>query len=178
MASVILVDEQDTPVGTMEKMEAHRAGALHRAFSIFIFNSKGELLLQQRAPGKYHSAGLWTNTCCSHPAPGESSLAAAQRRLREEMGLTCPLQQIFTFTYKVSFDNGLTENELDHIFIGHSDDVPVPDPAEALSFRYMSPEQIAADIAVNASLYTEWFKMLAATVFRHVKAGSKPLTQQ
>lgn len=167
MASVILVDEQDMPVGTMEKMEAHVKGVLHRAISVFIFNSNGELLLQQRAQNKYHSPGLWTNTCCSHPAPGEGSLAAAERRLLEEMGISCPLEYLFQFTYKVSFDNGLTENELDHVFIGHSDSLPAPHPGEAASWKYMTPSEVLSDIDENPERYTAWFKMLAATVFHH-----------
>src|SRR5215475_1033999 len=115
---VILVDEDDFQVGTMEKMEAHRKALLHRAFSVFIFNTKGEMLLQQRALNKYHSAGLWTNACCSHPAPGESTLDAAEKRLLEEMGFITPLQEIFEFTYKTEFDNGLTEYEFDHVVVG------------------------------------------------------------
>ena len=167
MASVILVDEQDMPVGTMEKMEAHVKGVLHRAISVFIFNSKGELLLQQRAQNKYHSPGLWTNSCCSHPAPGESAQEAAERRLKEEMGIACPLQHIFHFTYKATFENGLTENELDHIFIGISDEPPRPDPAEAASWRFAAPGDIITDLDEHPESYTVWFKMLAGTVFHH-----------
>jgi len=167
MASVILVNEQDLPVGTMEKMEAHVKGELHRAISIFIFNSKGELLLQQRALGKYHSPGLWTNTCCSHPAPGEASMAAAQRRLQEEMGISCKLKHIFWFKYKTTFDNGLTEHELDHIFIGHTDETPSPDPEEAAAWKYAAPAAILEDIKENPARYTVWFRMLAERVFAH-----------
>ena len=115
---VILVNERDEPIGVIGKMEAHKQGVLHRAFSVFIFNSKGEILLQQRAFNKYHSAGLWTNACCSHPQPGEDSLSAALRRLNEEMGFQTSLEKVFDFIYKVSFDNGLIENEFDHVFIG------------------------------------------------------------
>ena len=118
MTKVVLVDETDLETGTMEKMEAHLLGVLHRAFSIFIFNSKGEFLLQQRAQGKYHNGGLWTNTCCSHPNPGEDILKAASRRLSEEMGFQTSLSPAFTFIYKASFDNGLTEHEFDHVFTG------------------------------------------------------------
>ena len=173
MASVILVDEKDMPVGTMEKMEAHVKGALHRAISVFIFNSKGELLLQQRAIDKYHSPGLWTNTCCSHPAPGESILDAAERRLYEEMGIKCPLQHIFHFIYKASFDNGLTENELDHIFVGFTDELPAPNPAEAASWKYASPSDIIADLEKYPEIYTVWFRMLAQQVFTHKDVESK-----
>src|SRR5271168_1810255 len=112
---VILVDESDQPLGTMEKMEAHRRAVLHRAFSVFIFNSRGEMLLQQRAPDKYHSAGLWSNACCSHPRPGEETADAASRRLKEELGFTTPLEELFHFTYKSEFGNGLTEYEFDHV---------------------------------------------------------------
>ena len=120
---MILVNERDEPLGSMEKMEAHRKGALHRAFSVFIFNSRGEMLLQQRALKKYHSGGLWTNACCSHPRPGETNEAAALRRLREEMGFDTSLQQIFSFTYRASFNNGLTEHEYDHVFAGIYDEI-------------------------------------------------------
>src|ERR1043165_4926793 len=132
---VILVDEHDRGRGVMEKMEAHRRAELHRAFSVVIFNSKGEMLLQRRASGKYHSAGLYSNTCCSHPRPGEDTLSAANRRLKEEMGLETLLNKRCTFIYKTSFSNGLTENELDHVFEGTSDAVPAPDPDEVQSFE-------------------------------------------
>ncbi|MEK7619489.1 MAG: isopentenyl-diphosphate Delta-isomerase, partial [Patescibacteria group bacterium] len=125
----ILVDETDHEIGTEEKMATHERGLLHRAFSVFVFNASGELLLQQRAFEKYHSAGLWTNTCCSHPRPGEETLAAAYRRLQEEMGFDCPLNEMFTFRYLAPFPNGLTENEVDHVFFGMYDGPVNPNPA-------------------------------------------------
>ena len=133
---LILVNNKDEQVGTMEKMEAHRKALLHRAFSVFIFNTKGEMLLQQRAMSKYHSPGLWTNACCSHPRPGETTIAAAQRRLKEELGFVVPLQKAFDFIYTASFDNGLTENEFDHVFTGVYNGVIAPDPAEVMDFCY------------------------------------------
>lgn len=156
---VILVDEHDRQLGTMEKMEAHRQGVLHRAFSIFLFNSDGELLLHQRAREKYHSGGLWTNTCCSHPRDGESVLEAANRRLMEEMGMTAPLEPQFTFIYKRALDQGLTEHELDHVLFAVSDDVPAPNPTEVADYRYASLETVAGDIAQHPDQYTEWFKI-------------------
>src|ERR1700754_609781 len=133
---VILVDEHDTPLGTLEKIEAHQKALLHRALSVFIFNRKGEMLLQQRARGKYHSAGLWTNACCSHPRPGEDTREAAFRRLREELGFTTFLEKMFHFTYKAELDNGLTEYEFDHVFVGVYDQDIHPDPEEVSDYRY------------------------------------------
>src|SRR5688572_1743450 len=134
---VILVDESDNQVGTMEKMEVHEKALLHRAFSVFIFNQKGEMLLQQRAAGKYHSAGLWTNACCSHPAPGIDTKAAATNRLQEELGFTTPLNESFNFIYNAPFDNGLTEYEFDHVFIGSYDDDIHPLPARVSAYSYL-----------------------------------------
>jgi isopentenyl-diphosphate delta-isomerase len=126
---VVLVDAFDNDIGTMGKMEAHQVGALHRAFSVFVFNSSGELLLQRRAIDKYHSGNLWTNTCCSHPRAGEPTLDAAHRRLREEMGMACDLTDMFSFTYRTEFDDGLIEHEIDHVFVGYSDEAPNPVPS-------------------------------------------------
>lgn len=156
---VILVDESDSELGTMEKMKAHRKGLLHRAFSAFVFNSKGELLLQQRAHSKYHSAGLWTNTCCSHPRLGESVEKAAERRLTEEMGMNCSLTTHFSFMYRVTLDNDLIEHELDHVLVGQSDQIPDPDPQEVAAWRYVSLETIKDEIALDESQFTEWFKI-------------------
>ena len=156
---VILVDEADTPIGLMEKMEAHRKGALHRAFSVFIFNSKGDLLLQQRALDKYHSAGQWTNTCCSHPRDGESTLNAAKRRLREEMGIACDLDYQFHFQYKAAFENGLIEHEIDHVLFGYTDAVPQLNPEEAADYRYVSLPELQRSILTQSELYTPWFKI-------------------
>lgn len=156
---VILVDEQDKPLGTMEKLEAHKKGLLHRAFSIFIFNSKNELLLQQRSLTKYHSAGLWTNTCCSHPRPGENTHDAAKRRLKEEMGMETTLEYKTSFTYKTKFDNDLTEHEFDHVFIGNSDLDPVINKEEAHAYKWMSIEQIKTEIKFKPEEFTIWFRI-------------------
>lgn len=156
---VILVDKEDKPIGEMEKMEAHRKGALHRAFSIFIFNSRGELLLQRRALDKYHSGGLWTNTCCSHPRPNEKTINAAQRRLMEEMGMTCDLSYQFHFLYKAEFENGLIEHELDHVFFGTSDVTPQLNLDEVESYEYKSLSDIKNDLALKPEKYTPWFKI-------------------
>jgi len=156
---VILVDQNDKPLGTMEKMEAHVKGALHRAFSIFIFNSKGEVLLQKRAADKYHSARLWTNTCCSHPMPEEDTTVAAHRRLNEEMKLSADLVPLFKFKYFASFDNNLNEHEMDHVYYGISDEIPQPDPTEVEEWKYENISFIQEDIINNPDLYTEWFKI-------------------
>lgn len=155
---VVLVDKQGRETGSMEKMQAHREGKLHRAFSLFVFNDEDQLLMQQRAFDKYHSAGLWTNTCCSHPRPGEDLLAAAKRRLMEEMGLQCELEEVFTFTYKAEFENGLTEHEFDHVFIGYSSDLPRINPEEVADFRYRSLKDISTAMAAHPDRYTVWLK--------------------
>ena len=159
MSKVILVNEADEAIGVMDKMEAHEKGALHRAFSIFVFNSKGEMLLQQRAHDKYHSGGLWTNTCCSHPQPNEDVATAAQRRLKEEMGFNTDLKKVFSFKYKTDFDNGLTEHELDHVFVGEYDGDLHPDPGEVAAFTYTSLQAVKQSIAAKPHLYTSWFKI-------------------
>lgn len=156
---VILVDEQDVQTGTMEKMEAHQKALLHRAFSIFIFNDKGEMLLQKRADRKYHSAGLWTNTCCSHPKPGEDTLTAATFRLQEEMGFNSKLTKAFDFIYKVPFDNGLTEYEFDHVFVGSFGGEIVPNTEEVSDYCYKPIEEIKTSILSHPQKYTEWFKI-------------------
>jgi isopentenyl-diphosphate delta-isomerase len=156
---VILVDQDDRETGVMEKIQAHREALLHRAFSVFVFNSKGELMLQQRALGKYHSPGLWTNTCCSHPRPGEDTEAAAHRRLQEEMGFDCTLTKIFHFTYKAPFDNNLTEHEVDHVFVGFSDTLPVINPEEVESYRFATLNDITVEMAENPELFTVWFQI-------------------
>jgi len=169
-AQVILVNNADEPIGTMEKMEAHRKGLLHRAFSVFIFNSRGEMLLQQRAAHKYHSPNLWTNTCCSHPFPGEGSMEAAHRRLMEEMGFDTPLEKAFHFTYRTDFDNGLTEHEFDHVFTGIYNGPVNPDPEEVQAYRYADPEALRADIAENPGAYTSWFKIALPRLEEYIAA--------
>lgn len=156
---VILVDEQDNEIGTLSKMEVHEKAILHRAFSVFIFNKKGEILLQKRAGNKYHSAGLWTNTCCSHPPPGVEVLAAARQRLQEEMGFTTTLEKAFSFIYKASFDNGLTEYEFDHVFTGTYNGNVQPDSNEVSDYCYQSIEQVRNNIALKPGHFTEWFKI-------------------
>lgn len=156
---VILVDEMDRPIGTMEKMEVHQKGLLHRAFSIFIFNSKGEMLLQQRASSKYHSPDLWTNACCSHPMPEETIEQAAHRRLQEEMGFDTELEPAFHFIYKTPFENGLTEHELDHVLIGRYDGPIEPNPMEVKDYCFMKPEAISTSMATHEHKYTVWFRI-------------------
>ena len=156
---VILVDAQDNELGVMEKLQAHQEGKLHRAFSIFIFNNKNELLLQQRALSKYHSGGLWTNTCCSHPSPNETILDAAQRRLFEEMGISCDLKIINHFIYQSDFENGLKEYEFDYIIIGQSNDVPLINKDEVANYKWQSIAEIENDIILNPTHYTAWFKI-------------------
>jgi isopentenyl-diphosphate Delta-isomerase len=167
MDSVILVDEFDNMQGTMEKMAAHRLGKLHRAFSVFIFNSKGELLLQQRALDKYHSGGKWTNTCCSHPVPGEKTFDAAYRRLQQEMGLTCVLEYAFNFIYRADMMNGLSEYEFDHVYVGKSDDIPTPDPNEVAGYRYITMNRLEKELEEMPELYTEWLKICFKRIMAH-----------
>lgn len=167
MEEVVLVDEKDNEIGVSEKLEAHRSGQLHRAFSIFIFNSKGDMLLQQRATDKYHSGGLWTNACCSHPRPNESTLQAAERRLKEELGMGAPLKFLFSFQYKADFENGLTEHELDHVFIGTSNTTPVLNKEEAMAYQYVSPEHLLEDIKKQPDQYTFWFKEIVENVIKN-----------
>jgi len=157
MEHVILVNESDEVIGTMEKIEAHEKALLHRAFSVFIFNQQGEMLLQQRALKKYHSGGLWTNACCSHPRPNEETINAASRRLTEEMGFSTPLSKAFDFTYKTAFENGLTEYEFDHVFVGTYDGVINFNTDEVAAYTYMSLDTIEKQINSNPEKYTAWF---------------------
>jgi len=168
MEKIILVDKDDRQVGTGEKMAVHREGKLHRAFSIFVFNSKGELMLQRRAKSKYHSGGLWTNTVCSHPREGEGLEEAAHRRLKEEMGFDCPLEEAFSFIYRVAFKNGLTENELDHVFVGRYDGEPVPDPQEADGWKWIPLEELKKDIVKNPEKYTYWLRLALDRLVSHM----------
>ncbi|WKZ58364.1 MAG: isopentenyl-diphosphate Delta-isomerase [Cyclobacteriaceae bacterium] len=160
MEHVILVDEHDRAIGTMEKMEAHQKGVLHRAFSVLLFNSKGELLIQKRSAGKYHSAGLWTNTCCSHPRPEETLSDAATRRLQEEMGIKVDVELLYTFIYKVNLDGGLIEHELDHVLIGHFEGEPELNRNEASDWRYASIAQLKHEMQENPGEFTHWFKLI------------------
>ncbi len=165
---VILVTEDDTPIGLMEKMEAHEKALLHRAFSVFVFNDKGELLLQQRAAEKYHSPLLWANTCCSHQRDGESNIEAGTRRLQEEMGFTCNLKESFSFIYKAPFDNGLTEHELDHVMIGYYNEEPKINKEEVASSKWMKIEEIKKDIDKQPEIYTEWFKIIFKEFYKQL----------
>ncbi len=160
MEKVILVDEQDREIGTMEKLEAHQKGLLHRAFSILIFNSKGELMLQQRATHKYHSGGLWTNTCCSHPSPGETAIEAGKRKLLQEMGFDCHLTYSHKFIYNVELDNNLIEHEWDHVLIGYYNNPPQINTAEAMNWKFITLDALQKDVAENPQHYTQWFKMI------------------
>ena len=157
MEFVILVDEQDNAIGTMEKQQAHVEGVLHRAFSIFIFNSKKELLLQKRASTKYHCGGMWTNTCCSHPRENESVVDAANRRLQEEMGMQSSLKPIFTFVYKAEFANGLTEHEFDHVYFGESNEMPSINNEEVEDFRFIGMKELQLEIKESPNNFTPWF---------------------
>ena len=167
---VILVDKNDNQLGLMPKMEAHEKAVLHRAFSVFIFNKKGELMLQQRAAHKYHSPLLWTNTCCSHQRNGETNLEAGKRRLQEEMGFVTSLSEVFSFIYKAPFDNGLTEHELDHVLIGYFDNRPIINKDEAEDFKWMLLEDVKSDIEKNPSIYTEWFKIIFKESFSKISS--------
>ena len=160
---VILVDEADRELGVMEKLEAHQKGLLHRAISVVVFNSKGEMLLQQRALTKYHSGGLWTNACCSHPRKGETNLEAAERRLVEEMGIKLELKEVGSFVYRATLDKNLVEHELDHVFSGVFDGDPAPDPSEAMAWKYVPIAELKSELKSKPELYTEWFKIMWQT---------------
>lgn len=168
---VILVDEHDVQTGAMEKMEVHQKALLHRAFSVFIFNEKGEMLLQKRADKKYHSGGLWTNACCSHPKPGEELTAAAQARLGEEMGFTTGLKKAFDFIYKVSFDNDLTEHEFDHVFIGSYTGDITPNAEEVSDYCFKPVEEIRNSIQSHPQKYTAWFKIAFPKMEAYLEKG-------
>ncbi|MCJ7467907.1 MAG: isopentenyl-diphosphate Delta-isomerase [Maribacter sp.] len=165
---VILVNERDEQIGTMPKMEAHEKALLHRAFSIFILNNKGEIMLQQRAADKYHSPLLWTNTCCSHQRSGETNLQAGKRRLQEEMGFTTDLKELFSFIYKAPFDNGLTEHELDHVMIGYYNAVPQLNCEEVADWKWMLPEDIKNDMVIYPDRYTVWFKIIFEKFYGYI----------
>ncbi|MEK7510284.1 MAG: isopentenyl-diphosphate Delta-isomerase [Patescibacteria group bacterium] len=167
--TVILVDEQDREIGTEEKIETHRKGTLHRSFSIFILNSKGEMLLQQRAKGKYHSGGLWSNACCGHPRPGEATGQAARRRLKEEMGFDCELKEIFQFIYKVELDHDLWEHEFDHVYKGMFNGEMVLNPQEVMNFRWIDKESLQRDVREHPEKYSAWFKIALEKVLKELE---------
>jgi isopentenyl-diphosphate delta-isomerase len=160
MEMVILVNENDEETGLMEKLQAHQLGLLHRAVSVFIFNSKDQMLIHKRAAGKYHSAGLWTNATCSHPRKGESTKSAAERRLKEEMGINCSLEKKFTFIYKAVLNNNLTEHELDHVYSGYFEGTPILNPEEVESFKWITLEELKKETTQHPEKFTEWFKII------------------
>lgn len=163
--NIILVDEEDNEIGTEEKLKAHQnGGRLHRAFSIFVFNSKGEMLLQRRAMGKYHCGGMWTNTCCSHPNAGETTEAAAHRKLKQEMGFDTDIKDVFTFIYRAPLDKGLTEHELDHVFVGKFDGKVSPNTSEACDFKWAKIDEIKKFVKKDPGMYTPWFKIILERV--------------
>ncbi|MBK9290566.1 MAG: isopentenyl-diphosphate Delta-isomerase [Bacteroidetes bacterium] len=168
---VVLVDEQDRPLGLMEKMEAHRKALLHRAFSIFLFNNDGQMLLQQRAMTKYHSPGLWTNTCCSHPRHEETLEQATSRRLKEEMGMSCDMRKAFDFIYKADVGQGLTEHEFDHVFIGITDDQPEINTDEVASWKYVGMKELYKDVEQHPEKYTVWFKIALKQLQEYLKTN-------
>lgn len=172
---VVLVNTDDEPLGLMPKLEAHQKGLLHRAFSVFIFNFKGQLLLQQRAFDKYHSGGLWTNTCCSHPGPNETIKETAEKRLKEEMGITCALVPTSKFIYKAALENGLTEYELDHVLIGYTDEQPNINKAEANNFKYMDIDELRSDFISHPENYTVWFKPALEELLNHLMQAESQL---
>ena len=166
---VILVNENDEPIGVMPKLEAHEKALLHRAFSVFIFNNKNELMLQQRAAHKYHSPLLWTNTCCSHQRVGESNIEAGKRRLQEEMGFETELKESISFIYKAPFDNGLTEHELDHVMIGYYNEAPQINREEVESWKWMKIEDVKTDMLQNPNIYTVWFKIIFDEFYHYLE---------
>lgn len=157
---VVLVDQNDHPIGVEEKLSAHRAGKLHRALSIFLFNSSGQMLLQKRAVEKYHSGGLWTNACCSHPRPGEPVLEAAKRRLFEEMGIVCELEKKFDFIYEAKLDQGLSEHEFDHVFFGFFDGEPTLNREEASDCRWVDMDTLLQELEAQPERFTVWFQKI------------------
>ena len=165
---VILVNEKDEQIGLMPKMEAHEKALLHRAFSVFVFNERNELMIQQRAHEKYHSPGLWTNTCCSHQREGETNVEAGKRRLQEEMGFSTDLKDTISFIYKAPFDNGLTEHEFDHILVGNFFGEPDLNPEEASDWKWVSLEDLRRDMKKNPDIYTEWFKIIFDKYYKHI----------
>ena len=172
---IILVDANGNDTGAMEKMEAHRVGRLHRAFSLFIFNNQRELLLQQRAGTKYHSGGLWSNTCCSHPAPGETVLQAAHRRLQEELNFDCELREVFSFTYRADVGNGLIEHELDHVLLGTYDGAFQPNPEEVQACKWIPMNELTSDISLDGDSYTNWLRLVIESRISDLQRGAECL---
>lgn len=165
---VILVNKQDEQTGLMGKMEAHEKARLHRAFSVFVYNDKQELMIQQRAKHKYHTPGLWANTCCSHPREGEDIIEAGKRRLQEEMGFQTNLKKTTSFIYKAAFDNGLTEHEYDHILVGHYNKKPQINPDEVADWKWISLEELKKEVAENPTKFTAWFKIILEKHENHI----------
>jgi len=172
--NVILVNEKDEQIGLMPKLEAHQKAVLHRAFSVFVLNSKNEIMLQQRAHQKYHSPLLWTNTCCSHQREGESNIQAGSRRLFEEMGFKTELKELFHFIYKAPFDNGLTEHELDHVMIGYYNEAPLINPEEVENWKWMKIEDVKTDMELQPALYTVWFKIIFDEFYHFLEEHKSP----
>ena len=172
--NVILVNEKDEQIGLMPKLEAHQKAVLHRAFSVFVLNSKNEIMLQQRAHQKYHSPLLWTNTCCSHQREGESNIQAGSRRLFEEMGFKTELKELFHFIYKAPFDNGLTEHELDHVMIGYYNEAPLINPEEVENWKWMKSEDVKTDMELQPALYTVWFKIIFDEFYHFLEEHKSP----
>ncbi len=170
---VILVNAKDEWMGIMDKMEAHQTGALHRALSVFILNDKNELLIQKRADGKYHSGGLWSNTCCSHPYPGESTLAAAHRRLQEELGFDCQLDELFNFTYSSDMGNGLTEHEYDHIYTGQYNGNITMNPEEVQDYKYIPFDELNDWMKKEPTAFTAWFHLAMPGFIQHIERRQK-----
>lgn len=171
---VILVDAADEPIGAAGKMEVHQKGELHRAFSVFAVNERGEILLQRRAAEKYHCGGLWSNSCCGHPRPGEATEAAARRRLREELGIQAPLERVFAFTYRAEMPGGLTEHEIDHVFFGQVEEDPEPDPREVEAWRWASARDIREELDSRPDSYTPWFRPAFEGFMRTSRAPGAP----
>ena len=167
--NVILVNQKDEQIGLMPKLEAHEKAVLHRAFSVFILNSKNEIMLQQRAHHKYHSPLLWTNTCCSHQREGETNIQAGSRRLFEEMGFETGLKELFHFIYKAPFDNGLTEHELDHVMIGYYEDEPKINSEEVENWKWMYIEDVRSDMQLHPEIYTVWFKIIFDEFYHYLE---------
>jgi isopentenyl-diphosphate delta-isomerase len=167
---VILVDVNDVETGVAEKLEAHQKGLLHRAFSVFIFNSKGQMLIHQRAREKYHSGGKWTNACCGHPRPNENTMHAASRRLNEEMGIACLMEEKFVFTYEAGFENGLTEHEIDHVIFGSFEGMPKPNPVEVMDYKWIDCDLLKQAILENPEAYTAWFKICLEEVLSKLQS--------